>query len=146
LWASAESQELSGVSPSMHKEFALEYEKRILSKFGLTGYGCCEPLHDRLDDVLEIPNIRRLSISPFTDTKIAAEKLGGKAIYSFKPQPSHLVGRFDDDLVHKYLKEVIEVCDANGCKLEIILKDTHTCQNHPERFERWLETARRAVG
>lgn len=30
LWASAESQELSGVSPSMHKEFALDYEKRIL--------------------------------------------------------------------------------------------------------------------
>jgi hypothetical protein len=27
----------------MHEEFALQYEKRWLERFGLTYYGCCEP-------------------------------------------------------------------------------------------------------
>jgi len=26
--------------------------------------------------------------------------------------------------------------------MEIILKDTHTCEHHPERFDRWLAIAR----
>ena len=145
LWASAESQELSGVSPTMHKEFALNYEKRILRLFGLNGYGCCEPLHFLIDDILQVPNMRRISVSPFADYKIAAEKLGDRAIYSFKPNPAHLVGNFDKKTVYEYIKEVVTVGKKNGCKIEIILKDTHTCENHPERFIQWLEAAREAI-
>ena len=145
MWASSEAQELAGVSPAMHKEFSLEYEKRILKLFGLNGYGCCEPLQLLIDDIMEIPNMRRISISPFADFKTAAEKLGGRAIFSFKPNPAHLVGGFDKDAVYKYIIDVIEVNEANGCKTEIILKDTHTCENHPERFDLWLEAARGAV-
>ena len=33
MWASAESQELTGVSPKMHSEFALEYEQEVLAPF-----------------------------------------------------------------------------------------------------------------
>jgi hypothetical protein len=27
----------------------------------------------------------------------------------------------------------------------MILKDTHTCENHPERFTRWVEIAREEI-
>ncbi len=37
MWASAESQELALVGPAQHVEFALQYEKRLLAPFGLTG-------------------------------------------------------------------------------------------------------------
>ena len=79
LWASAQSQELAQVSPRMHREFALPYEKELLQPFGLAGYGCCEDLSKKLEDVLTIPNIRRVSISPFADVDLSALKLKDRA-------------------------------------------------------------------
>ena len=35
------------VSPAMYEEFIFPYEKPIMERFGLTCYGCCEPLHGR---------------------------------------------------------------------------------------------------
>ena len=145
LWASAESQELASVSPRMHQDFALQYEARLLEPFGLTGYGCCEDLSRKLPDVLALPHIRRISISPFADVERSAQILGGRAIYSWKPQPAHLVDPFDPDTIRAYLRRALEVCQANGCFLEIILKDTHTCQRRPERFDTWTQIAREEI-
>ncbi len=142
MWASAEAQELAGVSPKMHVEFSLQYEKQLLAPFGLTGYGCCEDLTRKLDDVLTIPHIRRISISPFSDVDICAQKLHDKAIFSWKPNPAHLVGHFDEDRIRDYIRHAVEVTQRNGCVMEIVLKDTHTCEHHPERFDRWLAIAR----
>ena len=145
MWASAEAQEMAQVSPRMHDEFILQYEKRLLEPFGLTGYGCCEDLSGKLDSVLAIPQIRRISISPFADVERSAEKLGNRAILSWKPQPAHLIGRFNETRIREYLRHGIEVSRANDCVLEIILKDTHTCEHTPERFDRWLEIARQEI-
>jgi hypothetical protein len=145
MWASAEAQEMAQVSPRMHSEFILDYEKRLLEPFGLTGYGCCEDLSGKLDAVLEIPHIRRISISPFADVPRSAEKLGNRAILSWKPQPAQLMGSFDETRIREYLRDGIGVACANGCVLEIILKDTATCQHQPERFDRWLEIARQEI-
>ncbi len=142
MWGSAQSQELAQVSPKQHAEFATAYEKRLMEPFGLTGYGCCEDLSKKLDDVLTIPHIRRISISPFANVDVSARKLKGQAIFSWKPHPSHLVGNFDEALVRDTIRHTIQVCQENGCVLEMILKDTHTCQHHPERFDRWSQIAR----
>jgi hypothetical protein len=143
MWSSAESQELAQVSPAMHAEFALPYEKRLLAPFGLNGYGCCEDLTDKLDDVFTIPHIRRISIAPWADVDRCAEKLQGRAIFSWKPNPAHLVGEFDEEHVRAYIQHTIEA--AQECVLEIILKDTHTCENHPERFTQWTAIAHEQV-
>ena len=34
---------------------------------------------------------------------------------------------------------------ARDCVLEIVLKDTHTCEHHPERFDDWTRIAREAI-
>jgi len=143
LWASAEAQELAQVSPAMHAEFSTPYEKRLLAPFGLNGYGCCEDLTLKLGDVFTIPNIRRISISPFANVETCAEKLGRRYIFSWKPNPAHLVGRFDPEALRAYIGHTLEV--ARGCVLEMILKDTHTCENHPERFAEWTRIARELV-
>ena len=145
LWASAESQELAGVSPRMHREFALEYESRLLAPFGLTGYGCCEDLSRKIEDILQIPTMRRISISPFADLEKSAAALRGRAIYSWKPQPSHLVGQFQPEMVRAYIRRAIQACKAQGCYLEMILKDTHTCERRPERFDEWTRIAREEI-
>ncbi len=140
MWASAEAQELALVSPEMHEEFALQYERRLLTPFGLNGYGCCEDLTRKLDRVLTIPRIRRISISPFADVDRCAEQLGSQAIFSWKPHPSHLVGEFDEARLRAYIRHACEA--TRGCIVEMILKDTHTCENRPERFTRWTQIAR----
>jgi hypothetical protein len=137
MWSSAESQELASVSPDMHEEFALRYERRLLGRFGLNGYGCCEPLHDKLHLVKSIPNIRRISISPWANVRKSAEELGSRYIFSWKPNPAMLVGDFNEAGISSYVREMLEA--TRGCVVEIILKDTHTCENRPERFTRWSE-------
>jgi len=71
--------------------------------------------------------------------------LGNRYIFSWKPQPSHLVGRFDAEALRAYIGHTVEVARRQGCVLEMILKDTHTCENHPERFTEWTRIARKVV-
>jgi hypothetical protein len=143
MWASAEAQELAPVGPAMHAEFSLAYEKRLLAPFGLTGYGCCEDLTAKLDDVLTIPHIRRISISPFADLAQCAAKLGNRCILNWKPQPAMLVGEFDEELIRRYIRQALAA--ARGCVFEMVLKDTHTCDHQPGRFTRWTEIARECI-
>ena len=144
MWGSAESQEMAQVSPKLHAEFALQYEKRLLEPFALTGYGCCEDLTRKLDDVFTIPNIRRISISPWADVDVCAERLQNNYIFSWKPHPAHLVGDFNPRLIRDYIQHTVDV--AKDCVLEMVLKDTHTCQHQPERFDKWTQIARELVG
>ena len=37
------------------------------------------------------------------------------------------------------------LAQAHGCVLELVLKDTHTCEHQPERFDRWTQIAREEV-
>jgi hypothetical protein len=92
-----------------------------------------------MDLALTIPNVRRLSISPFANVETCARSLGARAIYSWKPHPAHLVGCFDEDHIRRYIKHTLDV--SRDCVIEMILKDTHTCEHHPERFTRWAQIA-----
>lgn len=144
LWGSAESQELTAVSPAMHAEFAMEYEARLLQRFPLTGYGCCDNLTAKLKDVTGLPGMRRISVAPTADIGVYARTLGRKFITSWKPDPTRLAGAFDEAAIEREL--AAGVAAAKRAVLEIILKDTHTCANHPERFDRWTKLARRVIG
>lgn len=144
LWASAEAQELSEVSPGMFEEFVLPYEKRVLSLFGLNGYGCCEPLDDKLGSVLTLPNLRRISCSPSADIRKFAQKIGDRYILSWKPNPAMLVGDFVPSFVEKYVKEGLDA--AKGCIIEIILKDLMTLPSGVKQIEQWLEIVNHLIG
>ncbi|MFH1708797.1 MAG: hypothetical protein ABIF71_12895 [Planctomycetota bacterium] len=126
-------------------EFVMAYEKRLLAPFGLTGYGCCEDLSRKLDSVCTIPHIRRISIAPSADVARSAEALSGGYILSWKPQPSQLVGTFNSRMVRDYIRAAVRAAAAHGCVLEMILKDTHTCENRPERFDEWTRIARDVI-
>jgi hypothetical protein len=143
LWASAEAQEMAQVSPRMHAEFVLPYEKRLLAPFGLVGYGCCEDLTRKMRDVLTIPNLRRVSVAPSADLACCAEQIGTRCIVSWKPQPAHMVGSFDEDVLRGYIRSACEV--TRGNVVEFILKDTHTCEGRPERFDAWTRIASEVV-
>lgn len=145
LWGWAEAQEMAVVSPEMHAEFAFPYEKRLLAPFGLNGYGCCDDVTRKLDFVLTIPNLRRVSISPWADVAQCAQRIKGEVIFMWKPQPAHLVGAFNPARIESYLGHTVEATRKHGCILEIVLLDTHTCENHPERFDEWIRIAHQVV-
>ncbi|OGV62961.1 MAG: hypothetical protein A2498_05765 [Lentisphaerae bacterium RIFOXYC12_FULL_60_16] len=142
LWGFATAQIFSEVSPEMHEEFALQHEKRFLELFGLNCYGCCEPLHLKLDAIFRhVPRLRRVSISPWANVAMSAEKLGNRCIFSWKPNPAIVAGEvWDPGRVRAILTEFCE--QTRDCVVEMILKDTHTCRNHPERMWDWVRIAR----
>lgn len=144
LWGFAEAQELVGVSPAMHEEFVLQYQRRLLDRFGLNCYGCCEPVTDRLEYVLKIPRLRRISISPWADKRKAAEGLQDRYIYSWKPNPAQICGDFDEERIRRDIRETLDI--AKGCVIEIILKDTHTVDGDPSRLSTWVRIAQEETG
>ena len=143
LWGFAESQETVGVSPDMFGEFIFPYQLPLLEKFGLNCYGCCEPVDKRLDYILKIPNLRRLSVSPWANENIVAERLGRNYIFSRKPNPALICVSFNEEEIRKDIRKTLSA--AVNTNLEIIMKDTHTVENQPWRIEKWVQIARQEV-
>ena len=140
-WGFAEAQEFALVSPAMHEEFVLQYQRRMLAKYGLNCYGCCEALDNKFDIIFKIPRLRRLSISAWADIRKSAEALGDRCIFSWKPNPAHLAAEsFNPDLIRAKIAECVSV--AKGCVLEIIMKDTHTVRGEPHRLSEWVRIAK----
>ncbi len=144
MWGHATAQIFSLVSPVMHEEFALQYEKRVLSRFGLNCYGCCEPLHKKLRQVEKIPRLRRISMSPWVDIGEAAQFVGNRFIFSWKPNPAIIAGEFwEPEEARKMVRQALSL--TRGCILEIVMKDTHTCRNQPQRMSQWVKIAKQEV-
>ena len=141
-WAYGMAQLFTSVSPETTKEFELPYIQELASHFGGIYYGCCDRLDDRMDLVLQIPNIRKISCSPWSDRDVFAEKIGKKLVMSSKPSPAVLAGAsVDYDEVKKDLRHTMEAARRYGVNLEIILKDLSTVQYKPERLAEWNRIA-----
>jgi hypothetical protein len=144
LWGFATAQIFSEVSPAMHEEFALRYEIQFLSRFGLNCYGCCEPLHLKMNEVRKIPRLRRVSMSPYVDLAKGAEEIGDQYIYSRKPNPAILASvAWNPDAVRKSTRDDLE--KTRGCIVELIMKDTHTVNGEPHRLAEWVRIAKEEV-
>ena len=139
LWGGGMAQIFSEVSPQMHEQFALEYERRCLNRFGLVYYGCCEPMHHKVDLARKkIPRLRKISMSPKADVRKGAEAVGDSLVYSCKPNPAFLAtDRWDPGAVRADLKRKLDITTANGCNVEIILKDISTVRHEPQRLWEW---------
>ena len=141
MWGFATTQIFSEVSPAMHDEFALRYEMQWLECFGLNAYGCCEPLHKKLDLVKRIPRIRRISMSPWVDVEEGAAQLGDEYIFSYKPNPAIMACvHWDADAVRRDIHDFLD--KTRGCVVEMVMKDTHTCNSKPHRMADWVRIAR----
>ncbi|NCA98336.1 MAG: hypothetical protein EOM70_03055 [Clostridia bacterium] len=144
LWVLAESQITIGVSPEMFAEFIYPYQKRITDRFGLLCYGCCEPMDDRFDIIKASANLRRISVSPWANKLLMAEKLGADYVYSWKASPSPLaLPQLDEVVVRQELRDYLGVTRNN--RVEIIMKDNHTLGKNPRNLTRWVEIAREEI-
>ena len=140
MWGRAMAQIFSAVSPEMHMEFALQYEIRYLEKFGLNYYGCCEPLHKKIDILRKIPNLRKISMSPWVDDEEGAASIGSGFVYSMKPNPAIMAGDEWDPIQAR--RELADRLDkTRNCAVEIVMKDLSTVRNQPQRLWEWTRIA-----
>ena len=140
-----ESQETVGVGPEQFEAFVLPYQLPLLKRFGLVDYGCCEPLDQKLDLLLRaIPHLRWVSVSPWADRELCAQKLGKDHVFVYKPNPARICAPQPDwQGAEREIRETIRM--AQGCPMHIVMKDTHTFCNEPARITEWCRMAARVV-
>jgi hypothetical protein len=144
-WGCANAQMLSGVSPEMHEEFSLRYDREWLQRFRLTYYGCCEALDSKMDILATVPNLRKISMSPWAKVERMVERGGAKYVLSFKPNPAVFA---DPDHWHPgWARRELDtvLAQARGCWVEIIMKDISTVAGKPERLWEWAAVAAAAA-
>ncbi len=144
IWGFQAAQELTGVSPAMHEEFLLRHQMPVMEKFGLIAYGCCEDLTNKIDMLRSIPNLRRISVSPFANVQKCAEQIGSDYVISYRPSPTDMVGYgFDPDRIRSIMKADLEAC--RDCHVDITLKDVETVESDPDRVRKWVTLTREII-
>ncbi len=141
LWGLSESQETVGVSPRLFEEFIFPYQQPVIERFGLSYYGCCEPVHTRIKVIKELNNLRRVSVSPWCNQEIMAQELGQEIGFCRKPNPAIIsTEAWDEEAMREDIRSTLRA--AAGCRLEFAMKDVHTLNNQPWRLGRWVQLAR----
>jgi hypothetical protein len=143
IWFRGMAQMFSTVSPSMFKEFDLDYMLPIMEKFGLSYYGCCEPLDNFLDMLMCVPNMRKLGVSSWANVDICAEKMGSNYVFSHKPNPAIVIGIFNEEALKEETIRTVEACLKWGCPYEIILKDISSVSYKPQNLINWVKNSRK---
>lgn len=137
----AESQETVGVGPAQFDEFVLQYQIPLMRRFGLVDYGCCESLDYKLDLLIEkIPNLRWVAVAPWANRQMCAEKMAGRYVYVYKPNPSYICSAIPDwGAAEREIRETIEI--GGGAPMHICMKDTKTFCGEAGRTTKWCELA-----
>jgi hypothetical protein len=146
VWGRGAAQIFASISPAMHDEFDITYMKRCMEPFGQTYYGCCEPLHNKIDIVEKLPNLRKISITPWADIDIAAEVIGKKYVVASKPNPANVaVHNIDKEVITKEINRILDACRRNQCSWDIVLKDISTLGHNPNNIFMWEKTVMELV-
>ncbi len=146
LWGYMAGQEFTGVGPELWNEFLFEYQKPILEKFGLAAYGCCEDLTRKIPYLRTLKNLRRISVSPFANAARCAEAIGGNYVVSYRPSPADMVSYgFDPERIRRIVRRDLEVFKANGCTVDITLKDVETVEKDSGRIRNWVRIVREII-
>ena len=145
MWGCSNAQIFSEVSPEMHWDFAVEHDLRWLGRWGLNYYGCCEPLHPKLDILRRIPNLRKISVSAWCDLETMVCEMGPDCVLSVKPSPAILAeDTWDPDRARRTLQRIVDVTRGNA-HVEIIMKDISTVRYQPQRLWEWAQIAMEEV-
>jgi hypothetical protein len=141
LWCFAAAQEFTLISPKMHDEFLLRYQIPIVSRFGLTAYGCCEDLTLKIAMLRQIPNLRLIAVAPRADVRRSAQEIGADYVISWRPNPADMVCcGFDEARIRRIIREGMQAC--KGLHVCIHLKDVETVEGDPSRLARWVRIVR----
>ena len=148
LWGFLESQETTAVSPETYGEFVYPYQDRLVKRYGLLSYGCCERVDAIWEDYLsKWKNLRKLSVSPFNNEPQIGEYLrGSRVVYYSKPRAEYVTnpGPLDEEALRRYFRGVAEA--ASGCLFEVAQREVGTIFGDFSRGKRYVEIAKETIG
>jgi hypothetical protein len=139
-WGTSTGQIFSEVSPDMHEEFCLQYERPYMERFGLSCYGCCEPLHNKMEILRTVKNLRRISMSYWINIDKAVAEVQDDYVFSYKPTPAVFAyDTWDPEPARANLRDVL--AKTKECRVELIMKDVSTVRHDPRRLWEWGKLA-----
>lgn len=145
MWGCSNAQIFSEVSPDMHWEFAMRHAQRWLKRWGLTYYGCCEPLQNKIHLLKKIPNLRKVSVSPWNDYRKIMPGLGSDYVASVKPNPAIFAeDGWNPAWAEKNLRDALEGWEGKS-HIEFIMKDISTVRYRPQLLWEWSDIAMKVV-
>ncbi|VGO18021.1 hypothetical protein [Pontiella sulfatireligans] len=150
MWGCSNAQIFSSVSPEMHWDFAVAHDMRWMERWGVNYYGCCEPLDIKMDLLRRIPNLRKVSVSPWCNSAKIIEGLGSDYVLSRKPSPAILAtDTWRPEQARQQIREFLDLTEGQS-HVELIMKDISTVRHQPQRLWEWslivMEEAERYAG
>ena len=95
---------------------------------------------NRLHLLKRIPNLRKVSVSPWANPEKMAAGIGREVVLSYKPSPAIFAADgFDLPAARRALEHAL--AQMRGCNVEIIMKDISTVRGDPRRLWQWAEMA-----
>ena len=141
MWGCSNAQIFSEVSPEMHWEFALEHDLRWLERWGLTYYGCCEPLDQSRWTSCAHPQPAQDLDEPRGRTRPAWSSRSAPTTSSpaspTRPSSPRTAG--NPEQARQELREFLDA--TRGCHVELIMKDISTVRYEPQRLWEWASMA-----
>jgi hypothetical protein len=145
-WCWVESQETNVLGPEMFGEWFLPYLAEFGNQFGLVHYGCCEPLHDRIELIKKaMPKLRAVSVSGWSNFEKMAESLGGSYVYCRKPTPALISGESPNwEAARNDIQRTWD-CAKEG-PLAFIVRDVYDINNEISRMTEWVRMVKKIIG
>ncbi len=147
VWGFLESQETTAVSPATFGEFVFPYQDRLVKRFGLLSYGCCERVDAIWPDYLsKWGNLRKLSVSPFNNEMQVGEYLrGSRIVYYSKPRAEYVTnpGPLDEEAVRRCFRDICKA--SSGCLFEVAQREVGTIFGDFERGKRYVQLAKETI-
>jgi len=78
----------------------------------------------QMDLLRKIPNLRKISASPWNDVEKMAEEVAGDYVFSHKPNPAVLAPAREE------LRNMLQAAGKNGCHVEIIMSRSVSGSGH----------------
>ena len=95
---------------------------------------------EKIDILRRVPNLRKISVSPWCKTDRVVDRIGTDYVLSRKPTPAV----FAEDEWHPETarRDLVEFLGhARGCHVELIMKDISTVRYQPQRLWDWARIA-----
>lgn len=147
-WGDCADQIFTSVSPDTSEQFGYAVERRFAALFSEIYFGCCERLDNKVERLKkQIPNVRKISMSPFCNVENGMEKLAGtNTVFSFKPNSNYLAEA--EPNMEKLQAELENVCRLSikyNVQVEILMKTLITLRGEPQRLWNWCSMAVKVI-
>ena len=140
-WVTLSAQSLCGLSPAMYAEFLQPYHARLVEVLGFDRvyYHACEDITKKIPIIRELPNLRRIQISPWTDLEVAVEQLGRTLVLETEAHTGDTVFVHTPDQMREAVERILAI--AGDCLIDVQLISIQTVGSNPGVLTTWAQVA-----